>query len=840
MAINGIDKEVVRQQVTSVATTEGDFRSGLDDIIDQVDSTEQALENAALDSIENLTGVTPADLQILAGASTAAFNVTNAKFKRLGELDSATAHFTFINGADTAITHNEFNTLKGMRFTAGTEGGTIQDQLDRKLDFSDIDTGNGVGITETTGDDGDLTFSVAVDIDATKPESGGLRVDTDGLSHYVPANSPVADITSDPLVDAGSTTANDDGEFRVLTGLTQDNLGHTTAIQERAINLNRGLIATAGTTGKIDLETKIAKTVTVATADAATIKDAQGGSAFDDDDFSISNGIVTIKPQGVDFAEIVNTPGYSFLGNNDAAAGTTEALGPSAARGLLANDVGDAVALITNSDANDFFIRGDGNWAIPEYPTYQFDAGAIPLTEGARLNLNDERAGAPDGADDDFIDFNAGSDIDITVQGDNDVLIAHQDVTTGTSTKAGVTVDSNGTFTYLSGATISQKGHVTDLESQTVTLQDFARRDTQNTFTEDNTFEMDVVINGNFSVRGTTTTIETETVEIHDNFVLLNSDATGTPTQNAGIEVERGSATNSAIRWNEGTDHWEFSDAAGSYDQFAAVGDISNATITLDGGTYLTAESDNQFNLNQTANEIVTINHDNTSRTNTTTASNTLTSEESFTAITSVLSNATGHLTGVNTATYKMPTLGSLASRNSVGAAQIDANAVGASEIAANAVGASEIAANAVGASELANNAVDTAAIANDAVTAAKLAHSQALPGNYTATTQAAGNSSTRLATTAFVQNAMSGGGGQSVIAEITVTDPNGAATIAVQAGDVLTIGNFNPRGGNDRDIRGGGFNGYGIAANTGNKVVGAVFEDNTNNAYSGTVLHWR
>ena len=83
-------------------------------------------------------------------------------------------------------------------------------------------------------------------------------------------------------------------------------------------------------------------------------------------------------------------------------------------------------------------------------------------------------------------------------------------------------------------------------------------------------------------------------------------------------------------------------------------------------------------------------------------------------------------------------------------------------------------------------------------------------------------------------------GGGMSVIAEITTNDANGAATIAVQAGDVLTIGNFNPRGGNDRDITGGGFNGYGIAANTGNKVVGAVFENNTNNAYSGTILHWR
>ena len=71
--------------------------------------------------------------------------------------------------------------------------------------------------------------------------------------------------------------------------------------------------------------------------------------------------------------------------------------------------------------------------------------------------------------------------------------------------------------------------------------------------TEDN-----VTITGNLTVNGTTITLNAETITIEDNILLLNSNATGTPTENAGIEVERGSSTNVQIRWNEASDKWQF------------------------------------------------------------------------------------------------------------------------------------------------------------------------------------------------------------------------------------------------------------------------------------------
>ena len=74
-----------------------------------------------------------------------------------------------------------------------------------------------------------------------------------------------------------------------------------------------------------------------------------------------------------------------------------------------------------------------------------------------------------------------------------------------------------------------------------------------------------VVVAGNFTVSGTTTTVNSNTIALADNIITLNSDATGTPTQNAGIEVERGDEANVQLRWNEGSLRWTFTNDGATY-----------------------------------------------------------------------------------------------------------------------------------------------------------------------------------------------------------------------------------------------------------------------------------
>lgn len=67
-----------------------------------------------------------------------------------------------------------------------------------------------------------------------------------------------------------------------------------------------------------------------------------------------------------------------------------------------------------------------------------------------------------------------------------------------------------------------------------------------------------LVIAGNLTVQGTTTTVDSNTVNIGDAMLSLNADiaSDATPSEDAGIEVERGSGTNKKFYWDESLDSW--------------------------------------------------------------------------------------------------------------------------------------------------------------------------------------------------------------------------------------------------------------------------------------------
>ena len=66
----------------------------------------------------------------------------------------------------------------------------------------------------------------------------------------------------------------------------------------------------------------------------------------------------------------------------------------------------------------------------------------------------------------------------------------------------------------------------------------------------------DVTLAGNLIVNGTTTTVNSNTVDIGDSIITLNADEAGTPSQNAGIEIERGTSANKTLVWDETADKW--------------------------------------------------------------------------------------------------------------------------------------------------------------------------------------------------------------------------------------------------------------------------------------------
>jgi len=101
-----------------------------------------------------------------------------------------------------------------------------------------------------------------------------------------------------------------------------------------------------------------------------------------------------------------------------------------------------------------------------------------------------------------------------------------------------------------------------------------------------------ITIAGDLTVNGTTTTVNSNTVEIGDNIILLNRDETGTPSQNAGLEIERGTATNVYLRWNETSDIWQVFEPDPNNSNTLTTANLLTTVnfetqiTTLDGGTF--------------------------------------------------------------------------------------------------------------------------------------------------------------------------------------------------------------------------------------------------------------
>lgn len=97
---------------------------------------------------------------------------------------------------------------------------------------------------------------------------------------------------------------------------------------------------------------------------------------------------------------------------------------------------------------------------------------------------------------------------------------------------------------------------------------------------------VDVIIAGDLTVQGTTTSVNSTTVEIGDNIIVLNKDEAGTPSAHAGIEIERGTSANVSLRWNETTDLWQTTVDGTNYSNLLTVANFEAQITELDGGTF--------------------------------------------------------------------------------------------------------------------------------------------------------------------------------------------------------------------------------------------------------------
>lgn len=154
---------------------------------------------------------------------------------------------------------------------------------------------------------------------------------------------------------------------------------------------------------------------------------------------------------------------------------------------------------------------------------------------------------------------------DATIDANGAITIAANAVVLGTDTTGNYVATITGTTNEIS---VSGSGS----ESAAVTIGLPANVTIANNLT----------VTGNLTVSGTTTTVNTATLNIADNLITLNSDFTsGAPTENAGVEVLRGSSSTVAVRWNETNDKWEITNDGTTYGNVVSTADSGTVTSAM-------------------------------------------------------------------------------------------------------------------------------------------------------------------------------------------------------------------------------------------------------------------
>ncbi len=317
-------------------------------------------------------------------------------------------------------------------------------------------------------------------------------------------------------------------EADVIASVTLDTYGHVTGLTTRTLDLVFD-VTTDGTGGSFDYN----DTINFAGGDLITTNwnNTSKTLTITHDDVTRTDSTSTASPQ----------PDATF----------------TVVDGVTTTDEGHVTAINVKTVT------------LPSYET-----SVVADDDGAIIRLTDTNS-----VNDDTL-LIGGNQIDIARTSATSLTITHADTSSETSIEDLVS-DGTGSTEVFDGIELDENGHVTGLSTRILTTTDILALDRGNLTvvgstisSTDNTITLDpastdttgtVVIAGDLRVDGTTTTVNSTTVELGDNIILLNSGETGTPSADAGFEINRGEEDNVFFLWNETNDRFEITDANETY-----------------------------------------------------------------------------------------------------------------------------------------------------------------------------------------------------------------------------------------------------------------------------------
>ena len=485
-------------------------------------------------------------------------------FSASGDLsyNSTSGAFSFTNDAGD---------IEGVTAGVGLSGGGTSGTVTLAVDFSEFSavtpaTGDSFATLDSDGSteqrttvDALATFMAGSGLDATNgvlsiSETGDISAVTagDGLSgggssgavslaldlNELSAAAVAVDADSIPIIDASDNSSKKESIADLVSGMAGTNLTASSGTLGIASSVIRGLFSAGG-----DLSYNSSSGAFSFTNDAG---DIEGVTAGDGLTGGGTSGTVTVTVVG----------GYGITANaNDIELTNSEVQALiTAGEGI---DVSSGV--VSGEDAT------DSNKGIASFSSDHFTVSSGAVTLKA------------DGIDDTHIDFGTGTNQVSTAD------VPEQTNLYYTVARANSAIDAR--VTGGTGVTVS---------SGEIAIGQAVATSSDVTFA-------DVVVSGNLTVSGTQTIVNTTSLSIADNLMVLNSDASGSPTENAGLQVNRGSSDDVFFQYNETSDKWQFTNDGSTYVN------LSSSTSDLAEGTnlyYTNARVDAYINASITTEDV--------------------------------------------------------------------------------------------------------------------------------------------------------------------------------------------------------------------------------------------
>ena len=294
---------------------------------------------------------------------------------------------------------------------------------------------------------------------------------------------------------------------------------------------------------------------------------------------------VSVGAGAANSSEIILTAGGSGSG--------TDSIEIAGGSNVTITESGDVITIASANDNDIDYVNAASFASGTLNLTGVGNAGASVSLDGRYLLITDEDAGFKTisvsgqsdvvaDATDDTLTFVAGTNVTITTDAAADSITINASDSNDIDYINGATFTSgtlNLTGVGNAGASVSLDGRYLQSESDTLDSVTGRGATTTNAVTVG-----DLTVNGDLTVSGNHIVTLAEEVRVEDSLFVLNHGFTGTPSEDAGLLVERGTATNVAMIWDESADEFVFGTTteAGADNELTLAGTAAVRTGALE------------------------------------------------------------------------------------------------------------------------------------------------------------------------------------------------------------------------------------------------------------------